>query len=143
MAIVLGPGPDSANEQSSPPETLNPEEGQRHGGEIVVETEIVNEGADTEKHLPTNEEIREKASGVFNTRTVATLLENNASPSALDGFGEEDDEYISGYRLFAALIGIVSVFFIVLLDFSIISTVSILLFRAYHNFQVARLLSSW
>ena len=39
-------------------------------------------------------------------------------------FGEEDNEYISGYKLYAALFGIMSVFFIVLLDFSIIATVS-------------------
>ena len=39
-------------------------------------------------------------------------------------FGEDDNDHITGYKLFAALFGIVSVFFIVTLDFSIISTVS-------------------
>lgn len=38
-------------------------------------------------------------------------------------FGTEDAEHLEGFRLLAALVGIVSVFFIVLLDFSIISTV--------------------
>lgn len=50
--------------------------------------------------------------------------EANANPAVNGDFGKEDHEYISGYRLYAALFGIMSVFFLVLLDFSITATVS-------------------
>ncbi|KAJ0384262.1 hypothetical protein COL922a_008775 [Colletotrichum nupharicola] len=48
--------------------------------------------------------------------------EANANPAVNGDFGKEDHEYISGYRLYAALFGIMSVFFLVLLDFSITAT---------------------
>ncbi|ETS82216.1 hypothetical protein PFICI_07218 [Pestalotiopsis fici W106-1] len=56
-------------------------------------------------------------------------------PAALGDFGREDEEYISGYKLFAALFGIVSVFFIVLLDFSIISTALPYITSDFHRLQ--------
>lgn len=58
------------------------------------------------------------------SKTAPVSPEMSAHPTSPDDFGREDDEYISGYKLYAALFGIASVFFIVLLDFSIISTVS-------------------
>ncbi|KAI8262439.1 Efflux pump mokI [Colletotrichum sp. SAR11_239] len=48
--------------------------------------------------------------------------EADANPAINGDFGKEDHEYISGYRLYAALFGIMSVFFLVLLDFSITAT---------------------
>ncbi|KAF4918854.1 Efflux pump mlcE [Colletotrichum viniferum] len=48
--------------------------------------------------------------------------EADANPAVNGDFGKEDHEYISGYRLYAALFGIMSVFFLVLLDFSITAT---------------------
>lgn len=64
------------------------------------------------------------ALGVPTSDTAPAAAEIAANPTGSDDFGREDEGYISGYKLFAALFGIVSVFFIVLLDFSIIATVS-------------------
>lgn len=57
-------------------------------------------------------------------KSAPNLPDNVANPTTQENFGEEDDEYISGYKLYAALFGITSVFFVVLLDFSITATVS-------------------
>lgn len=57
------------------------------------------------------------------TAPVSSEVAAEKSKSLPADFGQEDDEYLSGYKLFAALFGIISVFFIILLDFSIISTV--------------------
>lgn len=59
---------------------------------------------------------------VSNTGPDAT--EPTANPASQNKFGDEDNEYITGYKLYAALFGIVCVFFLVLLDFSITATVS-------------------
>lgn len=83
-----------------------------------------NEGPDREKFVHTHDAVPEKDLGSAASRTAPTLAGIAASPTSPDGFGTEDDEYISGYKLFATLFGVISVFFIVLLDFSIISTVS-------------------
>ncbi|KAF4412777.1 Efflux pump mokI [Colletotrichum fructicola] len=58
------------------------------------------------------------------TSTDPELPEIATNPVVNGDFGKEDHEYISGYRLYAALFGIMSVFFLVLLDFSITATVS-------------------
>jgi len=71
-----------------------------------------------------HDDVQEDISGTTTSRTAPDLLEIAEDSTSLDGFDREDDGYISGYKLFAALFGIISVFFLVLLDFSIISTVS-------------------
>ncbi|KAJ3951457.1 hypothetical protein N0V92_012132 [Colletotrichum tropicale] len=67
---------------------------------------------------------QEKTQGTAATSTDPESPESAANPAVNDDFGKEDHEYISGYRLYAALFGIMSVFFLVLLDFSITATVS-------------------
>ncbi|KAI0204997.1 major facilitator superfamily transporter [Astrocystis sublimbata] len=73
------------------------------------------------------------------TKSITTapqgVSEVAADPISHDGFGGEDDEYISGYKLFAALFGITSVFFIILLDFSIISTATPYITSEFHRLQ--------
>lgn len=81
-------------------------------------------GPDPEKIVHTHDDVQEEISGTTASRTAPDLPEIAAYPTSPDDFGREDDEYISGYKLYAALFGIISVFFLVLLDFSIISTVS-------------------
>ncbi|KAI0811599.1 major facilitator superfamily transporter [Xylaria sp. FL0064] len=77
---------------------------------------------DAEKPVHTHEELQGEHLGPTAVRTAPESPETAANPMSHDGFRTEDDEYISGYKLFAALVGIISVFFIVLLDFNIIST---------------------
>lgn len=60
------------------------------------------------------------ATGMVPVSSKVAAAKSKSPPA---DFGQEDDEYLSGYKLFAALFGIISVFFIILLDFSIISTV--------------------
>lgn len=80
--------------------------------------------ADPEKPVPTQPEIQEKTLECIISGTPPALPETNAATISSAEFGAEDEEHITGFRLLAALFGIISVFFIVLLDFSIISTVS-------------------
>ncbi|KAK1842008.1 MFS multidrug transporter [Colletotrichum chrysophilum] len=61
--------------------------------------------------------------------------EANANPAVNGDFGKEDHEYISGYRLYAALFGIMSVFFLVLLDFSITATAIPYITSDFHRLQ--------
>lgn len=79
--------------------------------------------ADSEKPVPTHENVQDQCAVTTALRIATDSAEIAANPISNDDFGREDDEYISGYRLLAALVGIISAFFIVLLDFSIISTV--------------------
>ena len=81
-------------------------------------------GTDPEKAVHTHDDVQEEISRTTAARTAPGSSEIAANPTLEDMFGEEDNEYISGYKLYAALFGIMSVFFIVLLDFSIIATVS-------------------
>ncbi|KAI8186434.1 Efflux pump mokI [Colletotrichum sp. SAR 10_75] len=61
--------------------------------------------------------------------------EADANPAVNGDFGKEDHEYISGYRLYAALFGIMSVFFLVLLDFSITATAIPYITSDFHRLQ--------
>ncbi|KAI8955553.1 efflux pump protein [Xylaria longipes] len=81
-----------------------------------------NGGPDPEKPVHTHDDVQEEDVGPTASKPAQDLPEIAANPTSNDDFGREDDEYISGYKLFAALFGITSVFFIILLDFSIIST---------------------
>lgn len=79
------------------------------------------EGPDPEKAVHTHDDVQEEISGATASRTAPAIA---ANPTSKDDFGKEDNEYISGYKLYVTLFGIISVFFLVLLDFSIIATVS-------------------
>lgn len=70
------------------------------------------------------DEVQEENSDSTASRTAPVPSESTALLPLSAHSGREDDDYISGHNLFAALFGIVSVFFIVLLDFSITATVS-------------------
>lgn len=54
----------------------------------------------------------------------SSSLEAAAASTLLNDSGQENTEYISGPKLYIALFSIISVFFLVLLDFSILSPVS-------------------
>ncbi|KAK7717951.1 hypothetical protein SLS63_010601 [Diaporthe eres] len=56
------------------------------------------------------------------SKTDLDATETAANPASQNHFGDEDKEYITGYKLYAALFGIICVFFLVLLDFSITAT---------------------
>jgi hypothetical protein len=79
------------------------------------------EGLDAEKAVHTRDNVQE---GTPETIALSTAQDSAANATSPDNFGREDDKYISGVKLYGALFGIVSVFFLVLLDFSILSTVS-------------------
>lgn len=81
-------------------------------------------GQDPEKLVHTHDSAQKDDLRSTALRIVPASTEITAYPTLPDAFGRENTEYLSGYKLWAALFGIVSVFFIVLLDFSIISTVS-------------------
>lgn len=101
--------------------------GQAEGAEGAAETTMIapkKEGPDFEKPVHAHDDVQEEDLGLTALKTALVSPEIAAHPTSPDDFGREDDEYISGCKLFAALFGIASVFFIVLLDFSIISTVS-------------------
>jgi len=82
-----------------------------------------------------HDDVQEDISGTTTSRTAPDLLEIAEDSTSLDGFDREDDGYISGYKLFAALFGIISVFFLVLLDFSIISTAIPYITSDFHRLQ--------
>ncbi|KAK2766380.1 MFS multidrug transporter [Colletotrichum kahawae] len=65
---------------------------------------------------------KEEIQGTAAAGTGPESPETAAIPTVSEDFGKEDHEYISGYKLYAALFGIMSVFFLVLLDFSITAT---------------------
>ncbi|KAJ0320855.1 hypothetical protein Brms1b_003079 [Colletotrichum noveboracense] len=69
------------------------------------------------------------------TSTDPELPEIATNPAVNGDFGKEDHEYISGYRLYAALFGIMSVFFLVLLDFSITATAIPYITSDFHRLQ--------
>lgn len=77
-------------------------------------------GSDPEKTAQKQNDVQQ-GNAETATSKPPEIAEHDAS---IDHFGDEDHEYITGYKLYSALFGIVSVFFIVLLDFSITATVS-------------------
>ncbi|KAI1130601.1 putative MFS multidrug transporter [Nemania abortiva] len=92
-------------------------------------------GLDSEEPVHKRNGIQEADSVLNSSRTAPKPPEIAVNPTSANDFGREDDEYISGYRLFAALIGIISAFFIVLLDFSIISTAIPYITTDFHSLQ--------
>ena len=112
---------------SSPPTSIHEkiQPGQVEGAVETIMTAPKKGGPDPEKAVHTHDDVQEEISGATaSLRTAPDSLGIAANPTSRDDFGQEDDEYISGYKLYGALFGIVSVFFLVLLDFSIIATVS-------------------
>ncbi|KAI0514349.1 putative MFS multidrug transporter [Xylaria bambusicola] len=117
--------------QSSPPTSVSEKV---QPGQADGTAEAPPAGSDPEKSGQTHDnvlgDVRVTAPGV-----ASTSPEVAANPSSIDGFGTEDEEYISGYKLLAALVGIISAFFIVLLDFSIISTAIPYITSEFHRLQ--------
>lgn len=58
----------------------------------------------------------------LSTASVSPVISAVSTPPG--DFGWEESKHISGFKLYMALFSIISVFFLVLLDFSILSTVS-------------------
>ncbi|KAK2601185.1 hypothetical protein N8I77_010653 [Diaporthe amygdali] len=81
-------------------------------------------GQDPEKAVNTYDSVPEENLGTIPPKTTPVSPEIAANPTSRGNFDEEDKEYISGYKLYVALFGIISVFFLVLLDFSITATVT-------------------
>lgn len=82
------------------------------------------EGPDPEKAMGAHKHVQEaslQTTAAVDTPGAADIA---ADPVSQNQFGEEDKEYISGYKLYVALFSIICVFFLVLLDFSITATVS-------------------
>lgn len=97
---------------------------QAEAAEGLIDTAITGRdkgGFEPEKAAHTQ---KEGHSDTAASKTAPKPPDSTANANSNDLFGEEDNEYISGYKLYAALFGIVSVFFLVLLDFSITATVS-------------------
>jgi hypothetical protein len=117
---------NSGTGRSSLPPTSIREKIQQRQAEGAAETTMIipKGGPDPEKPVHTHDDVQEEGLRSTASRTAPALLEIAAFPTSPDDFGTEDDEYLSGYKLSAALFGIISIFFIVLLDLSIISTVS-------------------
>lgn len=127
MTIALEPQLKSGDGRLSPLLPSIGEKIQQHEPEGVAETTIIipkNGGQDPKKPVHTHDNAQEEDIRSTASRTAPASPEIAANPTLPDSFGRENDKYISGYKLFAALFGIISVSFIVLLDFSIISTVS-------------------
>lgn len=81
-------------------------------------------GPDPGKAAYTHNHVQEGILGATAPKSAPDAAETTTSPAAPNHFGDEDNEYITGYKLYAALFGIICVFFLVLLDFSITATVS-------------------
>ncbi|KAI0403185.1 major facilitator superfamily transporter [Xylaria palmicola] len=92
-------------------------------------------GSDPEKPVHTHNDGQQDNAGSTAVRTAQYLPEIAADSTPNYDFGREDAEYISGYKLYAALFGITSVFFIILLDFSIISTATPYITSDFHRLQ--------
>jgi hypothetical protein len=99
----------------------------------------INEAPVPEKDVRTHEDLSEKRSERRPSTTVPEPPQIATNPVSNQGFGEADGQYISGYKLYAALFGIVSVFFLVLLDFSITATVSTIVRRITGELYSCRL----
>ncbi|KAI0414194.1 putative MFS multidrug transporter [Xylaria grammica] len=122
MAIESESHFESGDGRPSSPSTVIHKEIHQRQTEGVADIAMIapKGGLDPEKPTQTHDGVQE---------------ESTANPTLGNDFGREDDEYISGYRLFAALFGITSVFFIVLLDFSIIATAIPYITSDFHRLQ--------
>lgn len=82
------------------------------------------EGPDPEKVMGAHNHVQEPSPQTTAAVDTSGAADNAADPASQTQFGEEDKEYISGYKLYVALFSVICVFFLVLLDFSITATVS-------------------
>ncbi|KAF9700054.1 hypothetical protein EKO04_001716 [Ascochyta lentis] len=80
------------------------------------------EDSDPEKAVHTHGCSQEEPSRMTASSNAPSIPETAAAPTSPGDFGTEDNEHISGFKLYIALFSIISVFFLVLLDFSILST---------------------
>lgn len=79
---------------------------------------------DPEKTMNAYNHVQEAILPTSTAVDTSGAADTAADPASQNQFGEEDKEYISGYKLYIALFSIIYVFFLVLLDFSITATVS-------------------
>jgi hypothetical protein len=112
------PSPGSIREETEQPHAERPTE------IAMVMSEKGGPEPDHEKPMNSDNNIQERDSGIHASQNSPRHSDSAAIPTSPDAFGADDDEHLTGFKLFAALFAIVSVFFLVLLDFSIISTVS-------------------
>ncbi|KAI0965942.1 putative MFS multidrug transporter [Xylaria arbuscula] len=100
------------------------QQGQAERAPEIIATTLQRGGSDSEK-----------SHNSIQAGDAQVATSGSTNPISNDVFGTEDEEYISGYKLFAALVGIISAFFIVLLDFSIISTAIPYITSDFHRLQ--------
>ncbi|KAF2967751.1 hypothetical protein GQX73_g5836 [Xylaria multiplex] len=117
--------------RSSPPTSIGEKARQ---GEADGIAEAPTASSDREKSVQAHDNTHDDAR-VTSLGAAFKSPETAANPTSIDGLGAEDEEYISGYKLLAALVGIISAFFIVLLDFSIISTAVPYITSEFHRLQ--------
>lgn len=79
---------------------------------------------DPEKAVGAHNHVQEAILPTTTAVDTSGAADTAPDPASQNQFGEEDKEYISGYKLHVALFSIICVFFLVLLDFSITATVS-------------------
>lgn len=118
---------ESDMESRSPPQASFDEKQQQSQAEMAAEiaTTATNMGiSNSKKTVNAHGDAQREIQGTAAPDTGPESPEADANAAVNRDFGKEDHEYISGYRLYAALFGIMSVFFLVLLDFSITATVS-------------------
>ncbi|KAK9415024.1 putative Major facilitator superfamily (MFS) profile domain-containing protein [Seiridium unicorne] len=119
--------PELADRRSSSPPTSAREKVQAGGiegaGGVAETSTPMAEGPDPEKAVHTHDGVQDGLFGTIASGITPDSAAVGANPTSND-FGHEDNDYISGYKLYAALFSIISVFFLVLLDFSISATVS-------------------
>ena len=116
-------------QRSSPPpsihentELLEVEVQEGTAGTIAIAPETSN--VISEKAVQMHDGAQEEISGMVAPKPAPDAPIPTSSFPMSDERGKTDHEYLSGYKLYVALFGIISVFFLVLLDFSITATVS-------------------
>lgn len=114
---------------SSPPnstrEKIQPSQAEET--DMVAETAMTvpeKGGSDPEGVIVAHNHVQEPSLQTTAAMDTSGAADTSADPASQTQFGEEDNEYISGYKLYVALFSIICVFFLVLLDFSITATVS-------------------
>lgn len=130
MARESGPRSKLEDVPSSSPPTPIREKTQTSPAEktdMVAETAMAvpeNGGPDPEKVMGMHNHVQEPSPQTTAAVDTSGAADNAADPACQPQFGEEDKEYISGYKLYVALFSVICAFFLVLLDFSITATVS-------------------
>ncbi|KAH0427891.1 MFS multidrug transporter [Colletotrichum camelliae] len=129
---------ESDMEPRSPPQASIHEKPQQSQAEMASEIAMAakNMGiSNSKKAENAQSNAKEETQGTAAAGTGPESPETAAIPTVSEDFGKEDHEYISGYKLYAALFGIMSVFFLVLLDFSITATAIPYITSDFHRLQ--------